>query len=433
MGIFRRPCGFCNLVALLVIDHMQLQFFMPPSILQPPMQDFPIKTATRTNDSGRFVPQRELKPIMSDEESEARKAAQQLSAQVGRFHAAAAVRAAEEAKIAAVAEILAKTNEEVRIRLAEQARLDAEEEARATREAEVRAKAEAEAEAVRKAAELADAAKVASETSGHGASTTATAKTIKRPKHATGISGKVWYYSCEGERMGPVTFRELRLMAADLSLDPRLDMLWKEGMEMWKPAGEVDGLFERRNVIVTPPRAMMVPVVHQPTRRPQALLDRNASWPGVRRPLFLFGSVLFPFAWYYFVTVAGPNLSKELGPVMMGVMLPFAPVVPVLLVTHLGLQRLANVGMSRWWMLAVFVPILNLWLGYRCLVCPAGYAYHKKLDSAGVILAILYVSLAMLVGLALVAGIALLLDPAVCPEQWLPLREMARSMFQFFQ
>jgi hypothetical protein len=46
--------------------------------------------------------------------------------------------------------------------------------------------------------------------------------------------------------------------------------------------------------------------------------------------------------------------------------------------------------MSRWWYLAVFAPILNLWLGYRCVACPPGYAYYKKMDAAGIGLAILY-------------------------------------------
>ena len=57
--------------------------------------------------------------------------------------------------------------------------------------------------------------------------------------------------------------------------------------------------------------------------------------------------------------------------------------------------------MSRWWVLAVFAPILNLWVGYRCFACPPGYAYHKKLDGAGVALAILY-------WLVLLAGIWML-------------------------
>jgi hypothetical protein len=38
----------------------------------------------------------------------------------------------------------------------------------------------------------------------------------------------------------------------------------------------------------------------------------------------------------------------------------------------------------------LFAPLLNLWVAYRCLACPAGYAYHRKLDVPGIALALLY-------------------------------------------
>ena len=375
------------------------------------------------------------------EEAERRKAARVRSEQVGRFHAAAAARAAEDAKIAAVADIRAETDEEVRIQAEKQARLQAEEDAKAAVEAKLRAEAEvvaqAHAEATKKAAELASPAPPPDQVA-QGIpfiSTTAKAvkKTYKKSKRLRGSIRKVWFYTCEGERLGPVAFKELRLMAADLSLNPRLDMIWTEGMEMWKPAGQVDGLFERRNVRVGSQQAVAAPIVYQQVQSPRSVMGKHASWPGARRPLFLFGSVLFPFAWHFFVKMAEPNLAKEFGQIMMAALLRFSPLVPVMLATHLGLQRLVNLGMSRWWIFAILMPILNFWLGYRCLVCPAGYAYHKKLDGAGVILAILYGSILMLAGLAVVAGIALLLDPGTCPTHWLPLREMIRNASQLFQ
>ena len=401
------------------------------------MQDSPIQTVLRTNDTSGDAVLSGTPSLTATEEAEIRKAARVRSEQVGRFHAAAAARAAEDAKIAAVAEMRAKTDEEARIQAETQARHQAEEEAKAAREAELRAQVEAEADALKKAAELAHAALFVSETAPSEVVSPATAKavkkTYKKSKRPRGSIRKVWFYTCEGERLGPVAFKELRLMAADSSLNPRLDMLWREGMEMWKPAGEVDGLFERRNVRVASQPALAAPSVYRQVPSPRLAMGKYASWPGARRPIFLVGSVLFPFVWHYFVKMAEPSLSNEFGPMTMSAMLPLAPLVPVVLVIHLGLQRLMNLGMSRWWILAIFIPILNFWLGYRCLACPAGYAYHKKLDSAGVVLAILYGSLLMLAGLAVVAGIALLFEPATCPTQWLPLREVVRSAGRFFQ
>jgi hypothetical protein len=72
--------------------------------------------------------------------------------------------------------------------------------------------------------------------------------------------------------------------------------------------------------------------------------------------------------------------------------------------------------MSRWWYLGNLVPILNLWVSYRMYVCPAGYAYHKKLDTIGVVLAILYWLMIALALLAVLAMIAVFFGMAGNPE-----------------
>ena len=49
----------------------------------------------------------------------------------------------------------------------------------------------------------------------------------------------------------------------------------------------------------------------------------------------------------------------------------------------LVVKRLNNVGMSGWWSLLLLVPIANLIIGVRCLVCQEGYQDTKKLDTTG--------------------------------------------------
>jgi GYF domain 2 len=443
------------------------------------MQDFPIKTIIETRDTSRILLNGTARALSTEEEAKAqekllasekaaeeakaeqqarliaearaaeeaaiRKAARERSDQVGRFHAAAAARVAEEAKIAAVAEIRAKTDEEARIQAEIRAKQQAEQEANAAQEARLRAEAEAQAQAQANAKSEA-AAKVAEESSQMlppekmaqrmsvgAARRKAVKKIYKKSKRPKGGNKKVWFYTCEGERLGPIAFKQLRELATDSSLNPRLDMIWREGMEMWKPAGEVDGLFERRNVRVSSQGAVAAPFHRPLVRSSRSVVGKNASWPGARRPSFLFASVFFPFVWHYSLKAAGPTLTKEFGQMIMGGIFPFMSAVPVFLVIHLGLQRLVNLGMSRWWIFAAFGPVLNFWLGYRCLACPPGYAYHRKLDSAGVVLAILYGSALMLAGLAVVAGIALLFEPASSSTQWKPLREAVRSAIQLFK
>ena len=83
--------------------------------------------------------------------------------------------------------------------------------------------------------------------------------------------------------------------------------------------------------------------------------------------------------------------------------------------------------MSRWWYLANFVPFLNLWVGYRSFACPAGYAYHKKLDGAGVFLAIVYWLMLAVSLLAIAAVIALLMGALGSPEFKEQLQEIHRK------
>jgi len=109
-------------------------------------------------------------------------------------------------------------------------------------------------------------------------------------------------------------------------------------------------------------------------------------------------------------------------------MLLGALLVMAVLVIYVGVQRLANAGMSRWWYLGNLVPILNLWIGYRMFACPAGYAHHKKLDSAGIVLAILYWGLIGLTVLAMIGILILGVGMAGNPELQLQLEEALREI-----
>jgi hypothetical protein len=84
--------------------------------------------------------------------------------------------------------------------------------------------------------------------------------------------------------------------------------------------------------------------------------------------------------------------------------------------------------MSRWWYLGNFVPILNLWVSYRMYVCPAGYAFHKKLDGVGVALAIFYWLMILLTILMVASLIALMFGVIGSPEIQQQIEEAFRNM-----
>jgi hypothetical protein len=47
-----------------------------------------------------------------------------------------------------------------------------------------------------------------------------------------------WYYSKSGRQLGPVPESELSRLAASGEIDPATDLVWREGMDDWKPASQ---------------------------------------------------------------------------------------------------------------------------------------------------------------------------------------------------
>lgn len=66
-------------------------------------------------------------------------------------------------------------------------------------------------------------------------------------------------------------------------------------------------------------------------------------------------------------------------------------------------MRLVNMGYSPWWALYIIAPLLNLFLLFRCLILPAGYAQTNKLDSQGKI------AVALIIGGFVVAMVAMVI------------------------
>jgi hypothetical protein len=416
------------------------------------------ETRTKTREEGRLIAEAEAKAANEADlravaeanaakETKLRLAAEAKAAEEARLRAVAEANAAEEVRIAAAAkakaekeaklraaEVKALEQEQLRavaeIKSAEKARLRAAAEAKTKEEAKLKAAAEAKAaeqaraaaaaekkirkEARAKTAEQARAAKrkakeqklrIEKKRITERAIAKAKAESTKTPWNADVFTKRVWFYTCEGDRLGPVSFEELRTMAANSSLDPRLDMVWKKDMDAWKPAGQINGLCERRSVPVETAKPPAAPAAsYRPTHHGSLVLTgKDVPWPGARRRSLLLATLVFPFAWQFVLSRISPFLIEQFGQILMARILPLVALLPIVVLVYFALSRLANLGMSRWWHLAVFAPGLNLWLGYRCFVCPSGYACHKKLDGPGIALAIPY-WLVILSGILILAG-----------------------------
>lgn len=237
-----------------------------------------------------------------------------------------------------------------------------------------------------------------------------------------------WFYSKGSSRHGPVTLEELQRRIDAAEVDASKDMVWQKGMTSWKPIREMQGVF-RIPIAPTqpssppaqpspPPRHFNPPspdksptpgpVIGHPTSTSQPpSRGHSADWPGARRRSYLFAVIVLPVLWMILFPVATAGLASFLGQNITGLFGTLGMLVPIVLIIAYKLQRLSNLGMSRWWFLAGLVPVLNLWIDYRCIACPAGYAVHKKMDGVGIMLAILY-WLLVLVMVASIAGMCIL-------------------------
>ncbi len=231
-------------------------------------------------------------------------------------------------------------------------------------------------------------------------------------------SSDVWFYAKGAEKFGPFPRAHLVALAKEGGLDPRLDLIWRPGMGDWLPAGEVEGLFEKREPeLVAEPAAAAAPtgggVWADMPDYGDAPVPR-AKYPGTGRFGYFFGTMIglpllavgFGFALPTLNGLVGQSYAGWLPVVFAGLM--------CLLALGIVLGRLGNLGMSGWWLLGLLAPILNLWLGYRLTACPPGYAAAKKMDGIGIVLAILYwlflAASAALVIFAAVTGFAELKD-----------------------
>ncbi|WP_395739883.1 hypothetical protein [Prosthecobacter sp.] len=100
------------------------------------------------------------------------------------------------------------------------------------------------------------------------------------------------------------------------------------------------------------------------------------SYPGIGR--------LYFFAVLFLIGMAGASITRRFDSVLLGRCAMAFALPPTVL-------RLRNIGLSSWWCLLELVPILNLVVNIPCLVLPAGYRSHRRLDLAAKITGILCV------------------------------------------
>lgn len=232
-----------------------------------------------------------------------------------------------------------------------------------------------------------------------------------------------WFYARGSERFGPVPQTEIELLVRSGQLDPARDLAWQSGMASWKPIAEIPELATSSVTVhpsttepvrqsAEPIRASMEPArqssepvkaaepikTASPAKSPAAHLPiynpstgsaaSNVSMGSSRRYYILFALVL-PIL-LAIAPVAAGIVAPLLDPRLMNIVALVGTLVSFVLSLIFTLRRFTNLGMSKLWLLGCVVPLLNVWLAYRCFACPQGYAVSRKLDKPGIVLAIIF-------------------------------------------
>lgn len=219
-------------------------------------------------------------------------------------------------------------------------------------------------------------------------------------------SAKEWYVTHEGKQFGPVSIDDLKYEVERGELNPRLDMVWKQDMEDWIPAGDLEGLFEKNEDAANEEKAKEGPPVTKvstkPTREEQEKQSQHTqgNWEGTSRGTFLLVTYILPILLGIAASLAMTFLAEKVDQNILGIASGVICLVFFILILFVSINRFPNLGMSRWWWFGLMVPILSLWVNYRMIACPAGYAEHKKLDGLGWVLAIFYWLVVLLVVIA---------------------------------
>ncbi|QTN33131.1 DUF4339 domain-containing protein [Akkermansiaceae bacterium] len=220
-------------------------------------------------------------------------------------------------------------------------------------------------------------------------------------------AAKEWFVTHEGRQFGPVSIDDLKFEVERGELNPRLDMVWKNGMEDWIPAGELDGLFEKNDAAKAAEEAKVSSgnfTGYVSGDTPEDMERAMGKRPGAGRGAFFFFCYVFPVLWGLGIGFGMPLLEGKVSAEIMGLLPLGLILVPFVLSISVTLKRFQNLGMTRWWFLGLFVPFLGIWVYYRTFACPPGYAIGKKMDPLGWVLAILY-WLVILVATASVAAV----------------------------
>jgi hypothetical protein len=221
-----------------------------------------------------------------------------------------------------------------------------------------------------------------------------------------------WYFTKDGGQEGPVTASQLVALANASVLDPATTLVWREGLANWITLAQ-SPLFDEA---ASAPAMLIPPAKSLASMNPYAVSSGTLAaprasrpsmpleYPGFGRLAYFLSSMGVGIVFYAILVVIifTAFRADSGGGMAAGVLLVAAMFAGVFL--FLGVKRVTNLGMSGWAVLWAFVPIMNVWIHWRMMACPAGYEEHRTLDTAGKVISGLWIGMLALGFLAPLVG-----------------------------
>jgi uncharacterized membrane protein YhaH (DUF805 family) len=111
---------------------------------------------------------------------------------------------------------------------------------------------------------------------------------------------------------------------------------------------------------------------------------------GMKRSHYLIFLVSFFLLFSSIIIFRALDAPTDGGMYVAQVVVMFAALIALFV---LSTVRLKNIGYSKWWVLTLFVPCLNIFVSVACAAYPDGYKSHGKLDATAYIVAAIMLSL----------------------------------------
>lgn len=216
-------------------------------------------------------------------------------------------------------------------------------------------------------------------------------------------SESMWYYTDNtGGQVGPVPIADIQRLIAENRI-PTSAIAWTEGMADWQPINQIDAL--QQTPAPAPASAAVAASASEQTANPYATptaqpgnpnlnSNQGLEYGGIRRLAYFLRMLLLSIGIIAIVAITAfiSADSSEPSPIIIIV----GVILFIVFYIRFMIQRIRNIGWSAWWLFLMFIPIISNLLSIALTAIPEGYAHHKKMDTAGIVIAVLLAGLTLL-------------------------------------